>query len=99
MGGMFLRDISPMPQHDMNRFFTKEELAGFNGVQGFPILIACEGKVYDVTLSYHWRGGKHHALHQAGKDLTEELKSSPHGLDLLERFPVVGVIENDNLNS
>ncbi len=94
---MSLKNISPLSQHNMNRVFSREELTDFNGVSDLPILIACEGKVYDVTSSYHWRGGRHHALHQAGRDLTEEFKRSPHGPDLLERFPVVGIVEKNNL--
>jgi predicted heme/steroid binding protein len=94
---MSLEDVSPMSQHTMKKFFTREELAEFNGAPGLPFLIAYEGKVYDVTPSYHWRDGRHHALHQVGKDLTEELKNSPHGLDLLKRFPVVGVLGENSL--
>lgn len=79
----------------MGKVFTVEELSKYNGMNAHPILIACEGKVYDVTKSYHWRGGIHHASHQAGQDLTEAMKNSPHGLDLLKRFPIVGILGND----
>jgi len=34
------------------------------------------------------------AAKQAGKDLTEDLAQAPHGLEFLERFPVVGVISD-----
>ena len=51
-----------------------------------------EGKVYDVSGSFLWKGGKHQVLHQAGQDLTEVLKDAPHGPELLKRFRVVGTI-------
>jgi predicted heme/steroid binding protein len=76
----------------LKKIFTIETLSRFNGMDGLSLLIACQGKVYDVTASYHWRGGRHHALHRCGQDLTEPMKNSPHGLDMLERFPLVGVL-------
>ncbi len=72
------------------RKFTVEELSRFTGRDGAPAYIAFRGKVYDVTASYHWRGGKHQVLHDAGSDLTEELERAPHGEDLLARVPVIG---------
>ena len=70
--------------------FTREELGQFTGEDGKPALIAAHGKVYDVSGSYHWRKGRHHALHRAGADLTAELSKAPHGAHLLARVPVVG---------
>jgi predicted heme/steroid binding protein len=75
--------------------FTKEELAQYDGVHSERILIACQGKVYDVSRSFLWQKGKHQALHRAGCDLTPFLKDAPHGLDLLQRFPVVGILVED----
>ena len=72
------------------RVFTGEELKKFNGSNGGTVFVACEGKVYDVSKSYHWRKGVHQVTHQAGYDLTQDLKTAPHGRDLLDRFPVVG---------
>ena len=74
----------------MAKIFTKEELSKYDGTSGLPILIACDGKVYDMTESYHWRGGKHHAFHEAGQDMTEFKTNAPHGFHLLEKFPIVG---------
>jgi len=48
--------------------------------------------VYDLSSSFLWRGGRHQALHSAGKDLTSELGQAPHGADLLAEFPVVGIL-------
>ena len=74
--------------------FTREELARHTGVDGQPALIAAHGKVYDVSKSYHWRTGRHHALHHAGADLTADLSRAPHGAHLLARVPVVGTLRD-----
>ena len=72
--------------------YTLEELARCTGEDGAPALIAAHGIVYDVSHSYHWRRGRHHILHRAGADLTEELQKAPHGAHLLDRVPVVGTL-------
>lgn len=69
--------------------FTKEELRKYNGHNGISY-IAYKGKVFDVSHSYHWRKGVHHARHNAGCDLTGALKQAPHSVDLLNKFPIVG---------
>jgi predicted heme/steroid binding protein len=71
------------------RTFTIKELAGYDGSHGVAY-VAFEGRVYDVSPSFLWQRGKHQVTHRAGTDLTEALKSAPHGAELLERFPVVG---------
>ncbi len=70
----------------------KEDLHRYNGENGMPLYIAYRGKVYDVSGSWHWKGGRHQALHRAGEDLTEAMKDAPHNEDLLERVPVVGIV-------
>jgi len=72
------------------RVFTKAELGRYNGQNGTPAFVACEGKVYDVSRSFLWRNGRHQVLHTAGADLTEALAQAPHGANLLRRFPIVG---------
>ncbi len=74
----------------MTRRFTPAELARYNGKDGRPAYIGYDGKVYDVSGSFLWRGGRHQALHEAGVDLTAALATAPHGADLLARLPVVG---------
>ena len=74
------------------RIFTEEELARYNGRDNTPAFVAYNGKVYDVSSSFLWKGGRHQVTHVAGKDLTEDLSQAPHGDDLLERFPVVGTL-------
>ena len=72
--------------------YTLEELAQCTGEDGKPALIAAHGKVYDVSNSYHWRRGRHHALHRAGADLSADLSRAPHSAHLLARVPVVGTL-------
>lgn len=69
--------------------FTKEELRKYDGRNGIAY-IACYGKVYDVSNSYHWRKGVHQVTHRAGCDLTDVLERAPHDFSLLEKFPIVG---------
>jgi predicted heme/steroid binding protein len=75
------------------RRFTAEELARYDGQDGRPAYIACNGKVYDVTGSFLWKGGRHQVLHDAGQALTAELAAAPHGDDLLSRCPLIGLME------
>ena len=74
------------------RSFTKEELSRCNGRDGAPTFVAYAGKVYDLSQSFLWQGGVHQVFHAAGTDLTGELEQAPHGADLLDRFPIVGVL-------
>ena len=71
------------------RIFTEKELKKYDGKNGLAY-IAYRGKVYDVSASYHWRKGIHQVMHQAGGDLTEAFQQAPHGLELLEKFAIVG---------
>jgi predicted heme/steroid binding protein/uncharacterized membrane protein len=66
------------------------ELAEQNGKEGNSALVAVEGKVYDVSASKRWMHGNHMKRHQAGQDLSEEIGGAPHGLDVLDRVPLVG---------
>lgn len=71
------------------RVFTEDKLKKYDGKNGIAY-IAYRGKVYDVSASYHWRKGIHHAAHRAGCDLTGALEQAPHGPALLKKFPIVG---------
>lgn len=73
--------------------FTKAELGKYNGKNGMSPFIAYQGKVYDVSGSFLWKKGEHQVLHKAGVDLTDNLKVSPHGTEMLEKFPLVGILE------
>lgn len=71
---------------------TKEELAHYNG-KGAPAYIGYKGKVYDVSESFLWKDGTHQVFHTAGTDMTAALEKAPHTAELLERFPVVGILD------
>ncbi|MFO7982638.1 MAG: cytochrome b5 domain-containing protein [Desulfuromonadales bacterium] len=74
---------------------TREELAANNGRDGGKAFVAVNGTVYDFTESKMWKNGDHEGQHQAGRDLTEELQSAPHVRAVIERFPVVGTLEEE----
>ena len=78
------------------RAFTKEELAKNSGENGTPVYIAHRGIVYDVTNSPLWGSGAHQGMHEAGKDLTDDLESmAPHGTEVLGRYPKIGTLKED----
>ena len=72
------------------RKFTIKDLEGYDGKNGKPAYVAYQGKVYDLSQSSLWSGGEHMGMHQAGKDITEELELAPHGEEILERVKIVG---------
>jgi predicted heme/steroid binding protein len=65
--------------------FTLKELEEYNGKDGKPTYMAYEGKVYDLSQSSLWGNGNHIGSHQAGRDITEELETAPHGDEVLKR--------------
>nr|KXH77621.1 MAG: cytochrome B5 [Candidatus Thorarchaeota archaeon SMTZ1-83] len=75
--------------------FTKQELVLYDGKDGASAFIGFNGKVYDVSSSFLWQNGNHQVLHDAGCDLTDSLAEAPHGPEMLDRFPVVGILEDD----
>lgn len=72
--------------------FDLEELAIYNGKNGSPAYVSYEGKVYDVSNSSLWENGEHLGLHEAGEDLNQAMDEAPHAADLLENFPIVGLL-------
>jgi len=77
--------ISTQPKTRM----TLDDLQHFDGVENRPPYFAYKGKVYDVCLSKVWKGGSHFKKHHAGDDLTDILKTAPHGEDKILKMPVV----------
>ncbi|MDH3453705.1 MAG: hypothetical protein OEL80_01065 [Desulfuromonadales bacterium] len=74
---------------------TLTELAKHDGQDGRRAYVAVNGTIYDVTDSPRWKNGLHPPDHQAGQDLTEELAKAPHVRTVVERFPVVGTLEEE----
>ncbi|MEW5950646.1 MAG: cytochrome b5 domain-containing protein [Elusimicrobiota bacterium] len=85
-----------------NKKFTAEELKKYDGKNGNPVYVAVDGIVYDVSKSKYWKTGSHMKMHQAGNDLTKDIKEkAPQGIHkggkILEKMPKVGVLVPDNL--
>ncbi len=76
-----------------------EELADKDGKEGRPVYIAHEGRIYDVSRSKLWKTGSHMKRHPSGQDLTVEIGAAPHGPEVLERYPQVGVIKQDPVSA
>jgi predicted heme/steroid binding protein/uncharacterized membrane protein len=83
-------DVMPRKKTKPSKLFTPSELKKFDGVGGKPAYVAFQGKIYDVSKSKLWVGGKHQTRHIAGDDLTEHLTNAPHKEEVLVKFPVVG---------
>lgn len=77
---------------DADRFFTKDELAKFNGKNGQPAYIAFDGVVYDVSGVKAWKSGSHKG-YAAGRDITEMLKKAPHGIKVISKLKKVGALK------
>jgi len=77
---------------DAEKKFSLEELSKFDGREGRPAYVACDGKVYDVTDAYLWAEGNHMGMHDAGKDLTQDLQASSHGDSVIENMKQVGIL-------
>jgi predicted heme/steroid binding protein len=78
----------PLPP-DKNKF-TPDELSHFDGKEGRPVYFAYQGKIYNATSSKLWKDGNHVKKHPAGNDLTDLLKTAPHGEEKILQMPVVG---------
>jgi predicted heme/steroid binding protein/uncharacterized membrane protein len=72
---------------------SPEELLSSNGKEGRPVYIAFEGKVHDVSKSPLWSSGLHMNRHPSGKDLSGEISAAPHGPEVFERYPPVGILK------
>jgi predicted heme/steroid binding protein/uncharacterized membrane protein len=59
------------------------------------VYIAHGSKVIDVTGSKLWKSGVHMKRHHAGKDLTTDIQAAPHTLEVLDRYPQVGVLRKE----
>jgi predicted heme/steroid binding protein/uncharacterized membrane protein len=75
------------------REFELEALSEYDGKDGKPVYIVHQGRVFDVSQSKLWKGGLHMKRHHAGMDLTVDFGGAPHGVEVFERYPQVGVIK------
>lgn len=69
----------------------RNSLRAYNGRKGQKAYIAYKSKVYDVTELF--TDGEHRSC-IAGNDLTDVLDMMPHGAEVVERFPLVGELED-----
>jgi len=74
----------------MEKEINEEELASNDGKGGRPTYISHGGRVIDVSNSPLWAGGIHMGRHAAGKDLTTDIESAPHGTEVFDRYPQAG---------
>jgi len=77
------------------KLFTKSELENYNGEDGKPIYVAFGSKVYDLSNSRLWAGGRHMGVHSAGAELSRSIENAPHGAEALSRFPIVGELASE----
>jgi predicted heme/steroid binding protein/uncharacterized membrane protein len=73
--------------------FDGQSLAEFKGEKGKSVYIAYQGRVIDVSKSKYWRTGLHMKRHEAGRDLTADMEAAPHGTEVLDRYPQVGILK------
>lgn len=76
--------------------FTIDDLKSYDGQNGNPAYVAVNGVVYDVTDSGLWKNGLHSQCSDktyAGTDLTDLINSSPHGVAIMKKMPVVGTLQ------
>ena len=90
-GGPASAPASDLPATGADRF-TLADLARFDGSDpALPILIGYRGHVHDVSGKFMWMNGRHFWL-RAGRDLTDRLDEAPHGEEMLEAAPRVGIL-------
>jgi predicted heme/steroid binding protein len=82
------RKAQPFPQKKDR--LTLGDLQYFDGKENKPAYFAYKGKVYDVSSSKLWKGGIHFNKHRAGDDLTDILKTAPHGEEKILKMPEMG---------
>lgn len=73
---------------------TLATLERFDGADGRPAYIVHEEKIYDVSQSPKWKGGRHFGKHQAGTDLTRALQGAPHGPEVLAKLRCLGALQH-----
>jgi len=74
--------------------YTPEDLAMFDGRDGRPAYISYKGVIYDVSANRFWKDGQHMRKHVSGQDMTDLLKTAPHGEEKVLALPVVGELSS-----
>jgi len=83
-------------QAGVMRRFTPATLAAFDGSDpARPTLVGYRGRVYDVSGRFMWLNGRHFWL-RAGRDLTGRMREAPHGEEMLEKVPCIGILQSGN---
>lgn len=90
--GPKLKGAPTVPQAESPSVMTEDQLRSFDGIEGRSAYFSYAGKVFDVSRSLQWRGGKHFGRHGAGEDLTEAIKQAPHGEEKVFELPQIGKI-------
>jgi predicted heme/steroid binding protein/uncharacterized membrane protein len=90
IGPKLRKQSSLAPAMDANGACTLDALFQFDGKDGRPAYIAYKGLIYDMTRSRLWKNGSHMMKHAAGNDLTDILRTAPHGADKILAMPVAG---------
>jgi predicted heme/steroid binding protein/uncharacterized membrane protein len=90
IGPKLRKQVSLNPVMDDSGACTPDALCQFDGKDGRPAYIAYKGLIYDMTGSRLWKNGSHMMKHAAGNDLTDILKSAPHGEDKILAMKLVG---------
>ncbi len=77
------------------KHFSLDELRKHNGQDEPSVFVAFKGKVYDLSSSRYWNTGLHMRRHRAGTDLTGEIRGAPHGEEVFQRMPQVGMLRTE----
>lgn len=89
---------SNQQQEDQEGWISIVQLSKNDGLEGRPCWVAVDGDVYDVSKSSEWKNGSHipsNGQAKCGQDLTQAIASSPHGMNPLGRFPIVGQLRSE----
>jgi predicted heme/steroid binding protein/uncharacterized membrane protein len=73
--------------------FDLDALSKLDGKDGRPCYIAHGDRIIDVSESKLWKSGTHMKRHQAGSDLTRDIAAAPHGPEVLDKYPQVGILK------